>query len=51
MVEFLSMEGYGVFVWTSWGVGFLVIGWISVSATRRLKRIKSNLARLEANNE
>jgi heme exporter protein D len=37
MKEFLSMSGYGAYVWSCYGLTFAVLAWNLISARRELK--------------
>ncbi len=38
MQEFLSMSGYGAYVWSCYGLTFAVLAWNLIAARRELKR-------------
>ena len=38
MREFLSMSGYGAYVWSCYGLTFAVMAWNLIAARRELKR-------------
>lgn len=45
LLSFLHMGGYGVYVWSSYGLVFLVLGIQAISSWRRLhhcQKIQSN---------
>lgn len=40
MSEFLSMGGYGAYVWPCFGVSLVVLGALYVQSARQLKRLR-----------
>jgi len=43
--EFFNMGGYAFFVWTSYGLTFIVLGWNIVAPFSRRKKIISQVKR------
>lgn len=43
--EFLSMGGYGAYVWPSYGIAAVVVLVNALTPGRRLKRIKDDIRR------
>jgi heme exporter protein D len=43
--EFFSMGGYGFYVWTSYGLMFVVLGLNLVLAVRRKSEVMKSIAR------
>ena len=43
--EFLSMGGYGAYVWPAYGIAALVVAANALAPGRRLKRLKTELRR------
>ena len=39
MMDKLAMSGYGIYVWTSFGLALLVFAWNEWSASRRRRRV------------
>ncbi|MGE0483623.1 MAG: heme exporter protein CcmD [Gammaproteobacteria bacterium] len=44
MHDFLAMGGYGAYVWTSYGIGALVLGLVALGARRAERRALDALA-------
>lgn len=47
MNEFLSMGGYGAYVWPAWGVSALAIGGLVFAIWRRGRDLRRRLAAAE----
>ncbi len=48
MTEFLSMGGYGNYVWSAFGVATVVLTWIAISSWRAVAVNQKVLSDLEA---
>ena len=49
MTEVLDMGGFGAYVWTSYGVAVLCLGWLTYSRWNRGKNAAKLLADLQEN--
>ncbi|MDH5723774.1 MAG: heme exporter protein CcmD [Alphaproteobacteria bacterium] len=47
MSEFLSMNGYGLYVWSAYGICFIVLGALILHTVYSRKKLKSLLAQLK----
>lgn len=48
MEEFLGMGGYGAYVWSAYGLTFLVMLGLFLDSRLRLKKAESEFERLDA---
>jgi heme exporter protein D len=48
MTEFLSMGGYGTYVWSAFGVTTFFMGWVAIASWRAVTANQKVLADLEA---
>ncbi len=48
--DFINMNGYAAYVWSSWGLCLLVIFALGIGAIANYKKTKSRLEKLEQEN-
>ncbi len=49
--EFLTMGGYGPYVWSAWGLTIVVLGLVWLQARREWRRARRDLAAVVASGE
>ncbi len=47
LLDFLHLDGYGIYVWPAFGFAALVLGWMAFATLRRLRLNERALAELE----
>nr|VFJ43124.1 MAG: heme exporter protein CcmD [Candidatus Kentron sp. DK]VFJ56130.1 MAG: heme exporter protein CcmD [Candidatus Kentron sp. DK] len=45
MTEFLSMGGYGAFIWSAYGLALVILSFNLIRAVRCERRLKKDMAR------
>ncbi|MEM9096026.1 MAG: heme exporter protein CcmD [Pseudomonadota bacterium] len=50
MAEYFALEGYGIYVWPSYGATALVLAGLIIWALRRNASVRAELVELEARN-
>lgn len=45
--NFFSMQGYGFYIWSAYGITLVVLGGLCIASLRRLKAARLRLVRLE----
>jgi len=50
MAEFFDMGGFGGYIWTSYGVAVICLGWLNYASWRKAKRTAAQLAELQDSN-
>ena len=48
MFEFFDMNGFGGYIWTSYGFAFMTLGWLNYATLRKVKNSAEQLANLQA---
>ena len=48
MFEFFDMNGFGGYIWTSYGFAFTILGWLNYATWRKVKNSAEQLANLQA---
>ena len=48
MAEFFDMGGFGGYVWTSYSLAFICLGWLNYASWRKVKKTAERLAILQA---
>ena len=48
MSEFMSMGGYGVYIWSSYGVATVVLGGLLIASLRNMRRSEATVKSLRA---
>ena len=47
MRDFFYMGGHGQFIWSAWGVGFIIIAGMSFIAWRQYRKTQSEIKKLK----
>ena len=45
LADFLTMDGHGIYVWTSYAITLMVMAWVIARPVRRARRLRQVLAR------
>lgn len=48
MTEIVDMGGYGVYIWSAWGIAVILLGALIVASVRTMKARERELADMEA---
>lgn len=48
MAEFFNMGGHGGFIWSSWGIAFVVLAILIGTSLKSMRNRERELARMEA---
>ena len=48
MTEIVDMGGYGVYIWSAWGIAVILLGTLIVASVRTMKARERELADMEA---
>ena len=47
MIEFLNMDGYGIFIWPSYIFAFSLISYLYFKSVKQLKKLEKEIKALE----
>tara|TARA_B100000161_G_scaffold155795_1_gene111042 strand:+ start:1116 stop:1316 length:201 start_codon:yes stop_codon:yes gene_type:complete len=47
MIEFLNMDGYGIFIWPSYIFAFSLISYLYFKSVKQLKKLEKEIEALE----
>ena len=47
MIEFLNMDGYGIYIWPAYAIAFSLISILYFKSVKQLKRLEKEIQALE----